>query len=210
MSEQAERFNFIREKSGLSKKEFAESLGLSISMGSQISSGRSKFPRELLPRLVSAYGVNLHWFLTGDGRSGLAGESDFVEIELLEQEAAAGQGREIEDYIEKRFLPVLTDFLKPHKPANLKAIYVSGDSMAGENINDGDIAIFNTRQTEGNGVYVVSVGNSLLVKRVDFNLGLGEITLISANPAYEPRRYSGTDLEDIRIVGRVVACYHRM
>jgi len=188
MSGQAERYSFIRDKSGLSNKGFAESLGISTSMSSQISTGRVNFPRDLLPRLTAEHGVNLHWFLTGDGRSGLAGESDFVEIELLEQEAAAGQGREIEDYIEKRFLPVLADFLRPHNPANLKAVYVSGDSMTGENINDGDIAIFNTKQTEGNGIYVVSVGNSLPVKRVDFNLGLGEITLISANPAAIPAR----------------------
>jgi len=82
--------------------------------------------------------------------------------------------------------------------------------MIDERINDGDIAIFNIKQTEGNGIYVVSVGNTLLVKRVDFDHANKSIELISANPAYEPRRYSGRELEGIRVVGRVVACYHRM
>jgi phage repressor protein C with HTH and peptisase S24 domain len=53
------------------------------------------------------------------------------------------------------------------------------------------------------------VGNSILVKRVDFELSDNAIKLISANPAYEPRRYSGYELEEIRVMGRVVAWYHR-
>jgi phage repressor protein C with HTH and peptisase S24 domain len=82
--------------------------------------------------------------------------------------------------------------------------------MIDERINDGDIVIFNTRQTEGNGIYVVSIGNTLVVKRVDFDTSSQTIILISANPAYEPRRFSGCELKNIRIVGRAVACYHRM
>ena len=100
--------------------------------------------------------------------------------------------------------------LRPHNPQNLKAVHVSGDSMIDERINDGDIVIFNIKQTEGNGIYVVSVGNTLLVKRVDFDHANKAIELISANPAYEPRRYSGNELEEIRVVGRVVACYHQV
>jgi len=196
MAGETERYNQIREKKGLSKKDFAESLGLSFSMNYQISSGRIKLPRELLEKLSQVHNVNLHWFLTGQGQSGL--ESDTTEIELLDQEAAAGQGREIGGYIEKQYIPILYDFLRPHNPQNLKAVLVSGDSMIDERINNGDIAIFNIKQTEGNGIYIVSVGNTLLVKRVNFD------------PANKTRRYTGLELEEIKIVGRVVACFHRL
>jgi phage repressor protein C with HTH and peptisase S24 domain len=82
--------------------------------------------------------------------------------------------------------------------------------MIGEHINDGDIVIFNTKQTEGNGIYVVSVGNTLVVKRVDFDTSNQTIILISANPAYEPRRFSGSKLVNISVAGRAVAWYHRV
>jgi len=208
MAGETERYNQIREKTGLSKKAFADSLGLSFSMNYQISSGRIKLPRDLLDRLAQVHNVNLHWFLTGLGQSGL--ESNTVDIELFEQEAAAGRGREIADYIEKQYIPLPYDLLRPHNPQNLKAVHVSGDSMIEERINDGDIVIFNIKQTEGNGIYVVSVGSALFVKRVDFDPANKTIELISANPAYETRRYSGSELEGIRIEGRVVACWHRM
>jgi phage repressor protein C with HTH and peptisase S24 domain len=208
MRNEAERYQFVLEKSGLSKTAFAESIGISRSHNYHLERGTQKPPRDVLERLASVYNVNLNWLIHGQGSSGL--ENNTVEIELLDQEAAAGQGREIADYIEKQYIPILYDFLRPHRPENLKAVYVSGDSMVDERINDGDIAIFNTKQTEGNGIYVVSVGNTLLVKRVDFDHANRTIELISANPAYEPRRYSGNELEDIRIEGRVVACYHRL
>ena len=205
---ETERFNFIREKSGLSKKDFADSLGLSLSMSYQISSGRVKLPRELLERLSSTHNINLHWFITGNGPSGL--ESDTTQIELYAQEAAAGRGREVEDNPEKSYFNIPYSLIRPHNPENLKAVHVSGDSMIDEHINDGDIVVFNTKQTEGNGIYVVSVGNTLLVKRVDFGQSKNAIVLISANPAYEPRRYKGRELEDIRVAGRVVATWHRV
>ena len=208
METEASRYNFVQQASGLSKKDFAESLGISKAMGYQISTGIIRPSRDVLETLTNLYSVNLQWFITGKGSSNY--DPDTVEIELFEQEAAAGQGKEIEDYIEKQFIPVLTDFLRPHNPANLKAVYVSGDSMIGEHINDGDIVIFNIKQTEGNGIFVVSVGNTLVVKRVDFDPSNQTITLISANPNYEPRRFSNNELQDVRVEGRVVATYHRV
>jgi len=162
----------------------------------------------LLERLSSVYSVNLHWFLTGNGQSGL--DLDTAEIELYDQEAAAGRGREVEDYPEKSYFNIPFSLIRPHRPENLKAVYVSGDSMIDEHIDDGDIVIFNTKQKEGNGIYVVSVGNSLLVKRVDFTQSKEAIVLISANQAYVPRHYSKYEYEDIQIAGRVVVCYHRV
>ena len=209
MTNEAERYTFILEKSGLSKKDFAANLGLSPSMSYQITSGRIKLPRDLLGKLSKLYNVNLHWYLTGEGNSGLV-TADTCEIELIEQEAAAGHGREIEEYAEIKYFQILRSIVYPYNPQHLKAVYVKGDSMIDERINDGDIAIFHPGMTEGNGIYVVSVGNSLLVKRVDFDLSNQTITLISANPAYEPRKFSDEELENIRVAGRVIACHHRV
>jgi len=205
---EAERYKFILEKSGLSKTAFAKSLGISRSHNYHLEKGTQKLPREVLDRLASIYNVNLNWLIHGKGFSGL--EQDIVEIELYNQKVAAGSGQEAENYSEKSYLNVPYSLIRPNRPENLKAVYVSGDSMIEEHIYDGDIVIFNTKQQEGNGIYVVSVGNSVLVKRVDFDLSNDTIVLISANKAYESRSYSGYEREDIRVVGRVVACYHRV
>jgi len=208
MGNQAERYNFIFQKSGLTKKQFAESIGLSMAMNYQIQSGRLKPPRDILERLSAVHNVNLHWFITGEGSPSI--EDDTVLIELLDQEAAAGSGMEVYDYPEKRTFLVPRSLIAPYKPEKLQAVYVAGDSMIDEHINDGDIAIFHPGLKEGNGIYVVSVGNTLVVKRVDFDTKSQSIILISANKDYEPRHFSGIDKNDIRIAGRVLACIHRI
>jgi erythromycin esterase-like protein len=87
---------------------------------------------------------------------------------------------------------------------------LSGDCMIEAHLCDGDIAVFHPGITTGNGIFVVSIGNSLVVKRVDRDSASQTIVLYSANPAYEPRHFSGDELNDIRIPGRVVACYHKV
>jgi len=207
MENEGERYLFVQKSSGLNKTDFAASLGLSKAYGYHIATGRSQAPRQALKRLALTYHVNLNWYLYGQGEPE-AGEE--AAIELLEQEAAAGHGREVDEYANKRSLRLPVSLIAPYKPEKLQAVYVAGDSMIGENINDGDVVVFYPGLIQGNSIYVVSVENSLLVKKVEFD-GPGQaIYLISANPAYEPRRYSGAELEAIRVAGRVVACWHKV
>ena len=207
METEAERYLLIQEKSGLSKKDFAVSLGIGKEQGSQIGRGRYRPSRQVLENLVSIYNVNLTWFITGRGEP--EGEPGGTAIELLELEAATGRGIEDEDYPDRRMIQVPYETIKPHRSQNLKAVYVSGDSMIDEKINDGDIVIFNSQQTEGNGIYVVSIGSTRLVKRVQFDEFENTIILISANTAYAPRIIKDDELEMFRIQGRVVSCLHR-
>jgi SOS-response transcriptional repressor LexA len=198
----------VLEKSGLSKSAFAESIGISRSHSYHLERGTQKPPREVLERLATVYNVNLNWLIHGKGPSGL--DIDTVEIELLDQEAAAGRGREAEDYAEKRLFQIPRSLIAPHRPERLLAVHVAGDSMIEAHICDGDIAVFHPGLTEGSGIFVVSIANTLVVKRVDRDIASQTIVLYSANPAYEPRYFPGPALDDIRIAGRVVACYHKV
>ena len=204
MSGQAERYSFIRDKSGLSNKGFAESLGISTSMSSQISTGRVNFPRDLLPRLTAEHGVNLHWFLTGDGRSGLAGESDFVEIELLEQEAAAGQG---DRGLHRKAFPSgacrFSATPQSGEPKGRLCIRRQHDRREHQRWGHSHIQ----HQADRGKRDICRFRGKLAPSQTG-----GFQSWLGGNYAdkRKPRRYSGTDLEDIRIVGRVVACYHRM
>jgi SOS-response transcriptional repressor LexA len=204
---EAEKYAMIQEKSGLSKKDFAESLGLSKEQGSMLSRGKYRPSREVLNKLVSLYQVDLNWFIAGSGGSE-AGQG-LANIELIDQEAAAGRGREIEDYPDRQMITVPRALIAPYNPSVLAAVFVSGDSMIDEKINDKDIVIYRKTNAEGNGIYVVSIGTTLLVKRVEFNNIRKTVILISANAAYTPREIKGGDLENFKIEGRVIACLHR-
>lgn len=85
-------------------------------------------------------------------------------------------------------------------PAMLSAIAVTGDSMV-PTLRDGDeILVDRTPRPLTDGIHVVRVEDSILVKRLDTGRP-GTIALVSDNPAYRPLEMSPAD---VSVVGRVV------
>jgi SOS-response transcriptional repressor LexA len=83
--------------------------------------------------------------------------------------------------------------------------------MIDAQIFDGDYILFDTSYQLGEDISVVSVGNTLLVKRVVIDNVKGTITLFSANATanYPPRIFSGIEREEVRITGKVIAWWHK-
>ena len=79
---------------------------------------------------------------------------------------------------------------------------VVGDSMF-PLLRDGDTVLVDTgRTTPTDGkIYVLSVGDELLVKRLQ-RIGNG-LNVLSENPAYPPLRIEGQDLDTVKVRGEV-------
>lgn len=79
-----------------------------------------------------------------------------------------------------------------------------GDSMVNARIKDGDIVFIRQQpQVENGEIAAVLIEDEATLKRVYYD---GDtIILQPENPAYPPRSYSGSDLNDIRIIGKAVA-----
>lgn len=82
----------------------------------------------------------------------------------------------------------------------LSAIAIAGDSME-PTLRDGDeVLVDRTLRPLRDGVHVVRIGDTLLVKRIDAGRP-GVLTLISDNPAYRPVELP---IEEVEVIGRVV------
>jgi SOS-response transcriptional repressor LexA len=189
----------------MSARQFSEKLGISEGQMSNILKGNRRPSREVLDRLVDYFAVDLNWLLRGE-------TEDVVYIDLIKQEAAAGHGVEIDEYAEKQTITVPRSFLGTHKPENIKAVTVRGDSMIDAQIFDGDYVLFDTKYILGENIFVVSVGSMLLVKRVVVDELKKTITLFSANAFanYPPRVFIGDECNEVRIAGKVIAWWHRV
>lgn len=81
-----------------------------------------------------------------------------------------------------------------------------GDSMINARIFDGDILFVKKQNTVHDGdIAVVLIEDSATVKRVYFDKENSVLTLIPENPTHKPMRFSGSQLEQIRILGKVIA-----
>ncbi|MEO0870693.1 MAG: S24 family peptidase, partial [Pseudomonadota bacterium] len=84
--------------------------------------------------------------------------------------------------------------------AQLSAITVEGDSMEPLLNNGDEILIDRSPRAFRDGVHVVRLGDTLMVKRVA-SAGAGRFSLLSQNLAYPP---VSVEAEEVEIIGRVV------
>jgi len=81
-----------------------------------------------------------------------------------------------------------------------------GDSMIGARIYDGDIVFIRSQPMVENGeIAAVIIGDEATLKRVQYDQAGNELALYPENPNYKTLRYSGTELDQIRIIGKAVA-----
>lgn len=86
-----------------------------------------------------------------------------------------------------------------------------GDSMIGARIHSGDIVFIKQMQTVDNGqIAAVSVNGETTLKRVYWNPDRQELTLRPENPAFPALYFTGSELEQIHILGRAVAVEFRV
>ncbi len=127
---------------------------------------------------------------------------DWVEVPRLDLGAAAGAGRVPGAEAAFDTFRFSRRWLEEQglARAELSAIRVEGDSME-PLLNDGDeILVDRSPRPFRDGIHVVRLGDTLMVKRVA-SAGPGRVALLSQNFAYPPVEVS---VEEVEIIGRVV------
>src|SRR5690606_30817739 len=129
-------------------------------------------------------------------------DRDFVDVPRLPLDDSAGPGAVAAEAVPFDASRFSSRWLRQQGLAAkmLSAIAVAGDSLEPV-LRDGDeILVDRTPRPLRDGIHVVRLGEALHVKRVQAGRP-GQLTLISANPAYPPIEVG---LGDVDVVGRVV------
>lgn len=134
-------------------------------------------------------------------------EANYVYVPRYDIQASAGNGSVIHDEAVVDHLAFRSDWIRQSMgldPSHLALIDVRGNSMS-PTIDGGDLLLLDIRpgQAKSEGVYVINLNGSLLVKRLRIRLS-GVIEIVSDNPKYGSETISGEELERLVVVGRVV------
>lgn len=85
------------------------------------------------------------------------------------------------------------------------ALRTKGDSMIGDNIVDGDVVLVKkVSMVEPHEIAVVIINDEATLKRVKYDRANNIVMLIASNYNIAPIIYSGEELEQINILGKVV------
>lgn len=136
-----------------------------------------------------------------------------VMLPVYTQTAAAGRGQP-ENQLQEidKYIPIVLEMLGGANPANCGIVRVVGDSMTDMNLFNGDFVIFDRTQVEGDGVYVISIGNDVRVKHLEYRPIERKIVISSENA----KRYPNPEIITyeqaenlLSIHGKVISWLHR-
>lgn len=196
------RVKELRKKSGYSQQKLAKILNVHQTAISQWETERTSPDIDIASKMAAVFGVSLDYLL---GRE----EQDFMTVDNIFP-------------MKTKKVPLLGDIAcgEPIWAEEQRGEFVSvsddidadfclrakGDSMTGARIYDGDIVFIRRQPTVENGeIAAVIIDNEATLKRVYFYRDKNKLVLNPENPAFEPLVYIGSELEEIRILGKAVA-----
>lgn len=91
------------------------------------------------------------------------------------------------------------------------ALRTKGDSMIGDNIVDGDVVLVKkVSMVEPHEIAVVIINDEATLKRVKYDRAKDIVMLEASNPNVPTKLYSGSELEQINILGKVVLLQRKL
>lgn len=187
----------ISDKTGniINQSSLAESLGITRQTVSNRIKNESEVTVSELKRVEEYFKINLLNNLT-----------DIAYIDYYEDVFASCGNGSIVFSSEKTKLPIPTSMICGYSKNKLYSmINASGNSMS-PTIDNGDKLIvehWNGNQIQDNKIYVFCYNGEFFVKRLSKNLD--EIIIKSDNPEYRLRTISGKAVQDLTLIGKIVA-----
>jgi phage repressor protein C with HTH and peptisase S24 domain len=205
---------------------FAKLVGLPEASVRNYVKGSSEPRMNALEAIASATGVNLRWLTEGKGPmrtpqpgeevANLSGSDDpsaalrdygFLLIPRYDVHGSAGFGSFVQNESIVDFLAFREDWIRHDlglAPSELVLIRARGDSME-PTIRDGDMLLVDIapKHWKEDGIYVLTIEERLMVKRVQFRPG-GALEVVSDNKAYVPLLIKAKEADDVRLAGKVV------
>ncbi len=188
----SEQLKNIRKEKGLTQQEFAVLLEVSTPTIASVENGSRDMPKALMKALVKKIGINANWLLTGEGEMFQKSASELIKcndeagykIPILNQKVSCGPGQNWES--EQNVIEYF-DIRAISPKLNAKDVYgfrVSGTSMLGAGIRDGDVVLFSTKEERlKDGIYVFGLDGDAYCKRLEFDSIANRIKIYSVRVA---------------------------
>jgi SOS-response transcriptional repressor LexA len=205
----ASRFRTALEMRGMKQAELVELTGIGKSSISTYLRGSYIPKQKNIYKMAKALNVNEAWLMgedvdpTRQNAYSEPSDSSLVTIHYAGPVAAHFDATP-DDAYEQRTIPA--EWIGRRRPEDFFLATVSGDSMYPQ-FQDGDEILCLRCSDMGIpgriGIMLLG-GDEATVKRIEYKPGEDWIDLVPINPEFKPRRIEGVDLEQCRVVGRVI------
>lgn len=205
----ASRLRAALELRGMKQAELVELTGIGKSSISTYLRGSYIPKQKNIYKMAKALNVNEAWLMgedvdpTRQNAYSEPSDSSLVTIHYAGPVAAHFDATP-DDAYEQRTIPA--QWIGRRRPEDFFLATVSGDSMYPQ-FQDGDEILClrcSDMGISGRIGIMLLGGDEATVKRIEYKPGEDWIDLVPINPEFKPRRIEGVDLEQCRVVGRVI------
>lgn len=195
-----DRLRKLRQDKNLTLEELGEKLGVSHATIYKYEKGEiANMKQSTIKKLSEIFGVSPVYIMGLDIDNPSIRMVDKVKSVPILGTICAGDGIWCEENYEGHFV------LDPDIKGVDFVLKVNGESMAGDNIHNGDIAYMKSTNYVDNGkiAAILLDNNEVMLKRL--NIKSGHAVLTPSNPDYEP-----IVTTDFMILGELVGVYHEI
>lgn len=202
----------LRKSLGLTQKELAEKCGYkSLTTINKIELGINSIPLDTIEKLATALQTTpsylMGWSDTEQlsyGTNNIYPVDNIMSFEVLGSVRAGYDGM-IDEVSTGEIIELPLSMISGGHKDKYFVLQVTGNSMF-PRLLDGDKILCKRTNSVDSGSLAVIIynGDDATVKKVNFVSGEDWLELIPFNPEYETRRIEGRDLEQCRVIGKVV------
>ncbi len=211
MSTMYERIDALCKKRETNVTAMCRELEISRSSLSELSSGRSKtLSAEKTAKIATYFGVSVDYLLGKDEPphtpvSEIGEEVGEVVVFPVLVSVRAGFGSAAVETYGDDMEAIPKSMMVGYSREECRVLRVKGDSMY-PRICDGDKVLIHLQDSVDSGSVAVVIynGEEATIKKVRYEPGENWVELIPANPEFMTRRIEGKELEQCRVIGKVI------
>lgn len=203
------RIKELREARNIEQKVLAIDLGVSQPTISDWENDKKQPSSKSAAKLADYFDVSIDYLL---GRNNeprprsvdLFPTEDITLFDVIGSVTAGYQGEAIEESTGDT-IPIPTSFLRGHTKQDFFVLRIKGDSMYPRLLDGDTVLVMRTTSVDSGDIAVILYnGHEATVKKVIYKTGEDWLEMIPFNPEYQTKRIEGRDLEQCRVLGRVI------
>ena len=208
------RLKELREAKGISQSTLAKYVGVVRSAMCHYESGTRPIPDSIKFQLADYFGVSVDYLLGREEKTNTFHPSNeyfptdgIVTLPIIGRISAGFNGEAVEEVLGEQ--PFLQMSLHGYPPEDCFLLQVKGDSMYPD-YRDKDIVLVHRQTSVDSGSVAVILynGDEATLKRVVYKPNEDWLELVPKNPEYPTKRIEGADLQECRVLGKVISIVH--
>lgn len=207
------RLHELRIKKRMSQTEMAKIMCVSQGTYSLWENDKVRIDNDSLQKLADFFGVSVDYLLGRDEfhpTNELPIENYFIRLPVFGS-IRAGFGRSLVPEVTGDFEEVPPSTTRGYPKNELMVLIVKGDSMYPD-FQDGDRVLIHRQDSVDSGdiAAIIYDGEDATIKKIRYESGQNWFEMIPRNPEFKTKRIEGVNLQDCRVIGKVIHLFRKI